>query len=238
MHEQDHLQPPETEAEAEAAAFLEDMNQQIERAKEADKAADQPAEEPPKSVGYQLHTLLHDLVYILACVTVLFVFAIRLVGVDGDSMYPTLHHTDYLGLLSNVFYRDVEPGDVVVLSVPFFEDQPIVKRVVATGGQTVDIDFEAGVVYVDGQALDEPYVNEPTYLSYAESGQALEYPVAVPEGYLFVMGDNRNHSKDSRDPGLGAVDSRCVIGRVVALAFPGPGGEGGKRDFSRIGVLA
>ncbi|MCI8524627.1 MAG: signal peptidase I [Oscillospiraceae bacterium] len=219
------------------------MNEQIEQTKQTEGAGGKPEQETPKSVGYQLHTLLHDLVYILACVTILFVFAIRLVGVDGDSMYPTLHHTDYLGLLSNVFYRDVEPGDVVVLAVPFFEDKPIVKRVVAAGGQTVDIDFERGIVYVDGEALDEPYINEPTYLSYAESGQALTYPVTVPEGCLFVMGDNRNHSADSRFAPVGLVAERDVLGKVLWILVPGADPESSypdarSRDFSRIGGVS
>ncbi len=200
-------------------------------------------EKEPRKPGYELYTLLHDLVYILACVTIVFVFAIRLVGVDGDSMYPTLHHTDYLGLLSNVLYRDVEQGDIVVMTVPYFEDEPIVKRVIATEGQTVDIDFEQGLVYVDGELLDEPYINEPTYLSYAESGQALEYPAVVPEGCIFVMGDNRNHSADSRFAPVGMVDQRDVLGKVLGVIVPGKDEtsqypDARERDFSRIGGVS
>ena len=123
---------------------------------EEQRAGMQPQPDQAKGMVYELFVLLHDLVYILAAVTIVFVYAIRLVGVDGDSMYPTLHHADYLALLSNVFYRDVEAGDIVVMTVPYFENEPIVKRVIATEGQTVDIDFEQGVVYVDGQALEEP----------------------------------------------------------------------------------
>ena len=104
---------------------------------------------------------------------------------------------------------------------PFSEnDELLVKRVIAVGGQTVDIDFDAGVVYVDGQALDEPYTFEPTYLSYAEYGKALDYPVTVPEGELFVMGDNRNGSTDSRFGSLGMVDTDYVLGRAVCVVFP------------------
>jgi len=244
MQEQDQFRPPETDAEVDA--FLEELNEQLRQVKEdeAPKKDEAPKEDPAsKRPGYQLHTLLHDLVYILACVTILFVFAIRLVGVDGDSMYPTLHHSDYLGLLSNVLYHEVEPGDVVVLSVPFFEDKPIVKRVVAVGGQTVDIDFEKGVVYVDGAALDEPYTYEPTYLSYAESGQALEYPVTVPEGCLFVMGDNRNHSADSRFAPVGLVDEKDVLGKVLWILIPGADPDSDypdarSRDLHRIGGVS
>ena len=191
-----------------------------------------------RGVGYELYMLLHDLVYILAVVTLVFVFAIRLVGVDGDSMYPTLHNTDYLALLSNVFYGEPEQGDIVVMTVPYFENEPIVKRVIATEGQTVDIDFEQGIVYVDGKALDEPYINEPTYRSFAEIGMGLEYPVTVTEGHLFVMGDNRNASDDSRFAPVGLVDERDVLGKVLLIALPG-GGEGEQqRDFGRIGGVA
>ncbi len=113
-----------------------------ERENRPDEEPEEEEEEEPK--GSAVYMLLHDFVYIFAFVTLLFVFAIRLVGVDGDSMYPTLHHADYLCLLSNVFYRDVEPGDVIVLTAREgeFAGEPIVKRVIATGGQTVDIDFD------------------------------------------------------------------------------------------------
>ena len=108
----------------------------------------------------------------------------------------------------------------------------IVKRIIATEGQTVDIDFDAGVVYVDGQALEEDYIREPTYLD-----EGLEFPITVPEGCLFLLGDNRNNSMDSRYPDLGPVDVRCVIGKAVVLVFPGKTAETGKRDFGRIGGL-
>ena len=186
----------------------------------------------------ELYTLLHDLVYILTAVTILFVFAVRLVGVDGDSMYPTLHNRDYLLLLSNVFYRNVEAGDIVVMNVPFYEDEPIVKRVIATEGQTVDIDFDAGVVYVDGVALEESYVASPTYLDYADLGQGLDYPVTVPEGHIFVLGDNRNASADSRFAPVGMVDERDVLGKVLLVLLPGTDAVTGARDWGRIGGVA
>ena len=129
------------------------------------------------------------------------------------------------------------------MTVPYFEDEPIVKRVIATEGQTVDIDFEQGLVYVDGELLDEPYINEPTYLSYAESGQALEYPAVVPEGCIFVMGDNRNHSADSRFAPVGMVDQRDVLGKVLGVIVPGKDEtsqypDARERDFSRIGGVS
>lgn len=200
------------------------------------KAAEKETE--PRGFAFELYSLLHDLVYILAGVTIFFVFAIRLVGVDGESMYPTLNDADYLGLLSNVFYTDVERGDIVVLNVDYFKDHPIVKRVIATGGQTVDIDFDKGEVYVDGVLQDEPYINEKTYLSYAEYGEALDYPVKVPAGCLFVMGDNRNESADSRFAPVGVVDTRDVLGKVLCVLVPGRDKNTQKRNFSRIGAVS
>ena len=204
-----------------------------------------PAEEKKDPKGTGLYLMLHDFVYIFAFVTVIFVFAIRLVGVDGDSMYPTLHHGDYLCLLSNVLYRDVQPGDVIVVTRENgeFAGEPIVKRVIATGGQTVDIDFDEGIVYVDGEPLSEPYINEPTYLSYHELGMGMQYPLTVDEDCLFVMGDNRNHSADSRYSPLGQVENREVLGKVLFMLLPGRGSNNGyadceRRDFRRIGVVS
>ena len=113
-----------------------------------------------------------------------------------------------------------------------FLPTPIVKRVIATEGQLVDIDFSSGAVFVDGRQLQEEYINERTL---AEEGTV--FPLTVPEGSVFVMGDNRNHSNDSRDARLGTVDTRYIIGRAVFLAFPGPDGATGERIYGRIGGL-
>lgn len=121
----------------------------------------------------------------------------------------------------------------MVLRKDTFLEEPIVKRVIATEGQTVDIDFDMGAVYVDGTLLKEAYINELTFLE-----EGTEFPLTVPEGSVFVMGDNRNHSSDSRDSRLGTVDTRYVIGKAVFLAFPGPDAYTEKRDFGRIGVIA
>ena len=126
----------------------------------------------------------------------------------------------------------MKDGDVVVLRKQSFLAEPIVKRVIATEGQTVDIDFVTGQVYVDGELLEETYINEPTWTE-----EGTQFPLTVPEGSLFVMGDNRNHSNDSRDARLGTVDARCVIGRAVLLVFPGPDSVTGQRDFGRLGLI-
>ena len=169
----------------------------------------------------------------ILAVVILFTFVIRLIGVDGHSMVPTLQDGDRLLVLNSLLYDDYQYGDIVVLRKDTFLDEPIVKRVIATAGQTVDIDFNTGSVYVDGALLKENYINELTYLE-----EGTEFPLTVPEGSIFVMGDNRNHSSDSRDSRLGTVDTRYVIGKAVFLAFPGPDERTGERSLERIGVIA
>ena len=206
----------------------EDKNLHAQQPDEAQTPAKQPE---PK--GYEAYLSLFDLVRMLAVITLMFVFFFRVNGVSGSSMYPTLVD------------RNARQGDIVVLYTPPFSDNDelLVKRVIAVGGQTVDIDFNAGVVYVDGQALDESYTFEPTYLSYAEYGKALDYPVTVPEGELFVMGDNRNHSEDSRFSDVGCVKKEAVLGKVLLVIFPGRqtnelGTVTGGRDWHRFGAVS
>ena len=182
--------------------------------------------------GRELYEWTQALVGSVLTVVLVFTFLIRLIGVDGHSMVPTLQNGDRLLVLSSLLDSDYKYDDIVVLREESFLEEPIVKRVIATEGQTVDIDFEAGVVYVDGEALDEPYINEPTYME-----EGTEFPLTVPEGCIFVMGDNRNHSSDSRDSRLGTVDTRCVLGKAVFLAFPGADDVTGKREFGRIGLI-
>ena len=165
-------------------------------------------------------------------VVLVFTFVIRLIGVDGHSMVPTLQDGDRLLVMNSMLYDDYKYGDIVVLRKETFMQEPIVKRVIATAGQTVDIDFDEGVVYVDGRALEEDYINERTYLE-----EGTEFPLTVPEGSIFVMGDNRNRSSDSRDSRLGTVDTRYVIGKAVFLAFPGPDENRNQRDYGRIGLI-
>ena len=142
---------------------------------------------------------------------------VRLIGVDGSSMYPTLQDHNIM-LVSNLFYTP-EKGDIVVLNkAGFWNDQPIVKRVIATGGDTIDIDEVTGDVLVNGEVLDEPYIAEKFYS--LEKMGAWTYPQTVPEGCLFVMGDNRNYSTDSRSADLGMVDERYVLGHVLSVVFP------------------
>ena len=162
-----------------------------------------------------LYFWLQALVMVLVALILIFTFVGRIIGVVGSSMYPTLHDGDLL-LLQSIGYTPKQ-GDVVVLTKEFdAADGPIVKRVIATGGQHVVIDYDAGTVTVDGEVLDEPYINEPMDPPLGESLT----DVVVPEGSIFVMGDNRNHSSDSRDVTLGTVDERYVLGRAIWVLLP------------------
>lgn len=179
-----------------------------------------------------LYEWTQALVCSVLTVVLLFTFAARLIGVDGHSMVPTLQDGDRLLVVSPLLTDDYRRGDIVVLRKQSFLAEPIVKRVIATGGQTVDINFSTGTVYVDGEALEEPYIAELTF-----EQEGIQFPLTVPEGSVFVMGDNRNHSNDSRDYRLGTVDQRYIIGKAVFLLFPGPDSETGKQEFDRIGVI-
>ena len=190
-------------------------------------------QEKQTAKGRDLCEWVQSLVGSVLVVVAIFTFVIRMMGVDGHSMLNTLQHGDRLLVVNSMLYHDYKYGDIVILRKNgVFDDDPIVKRVIAVEGQTVDIDFTEGIVYVDGEALEEDYIREPTY-----TAEGTEFPLTVPEGSIFVMGDNRNGSSDSRDYRLGTVDTRYVIGKAAFLIFPGPDYETEKRDFKRIGVI-
>ena len=189
-------------------------------------------EKEKKDSGRELYEWVQALVCSVLAVVLLFTFVIRLIGVDGHSMVPTLQDGDRLLVLNSMLDDDYRSGDIVVLRKDTFLKDPIVKRVIATEGQTVDIDFSTGSVYVDDALLKENYINELTFLE-----EGTEFPLTVPETSIFVMGDNRNHSSDSRDSRLGTVDNRYVIGKAVFLAFPGFDQYSGERSFGRIGAI-
>ena len=141
-------------------------------------------------------------------------------------MLPTLVSGDRLLLLSTPLYHTPSYGDIIVASKDSFEDgEPIIKRVIAVEGQTVDIDFSTGTVYVDGVALNEPYINNLTTLS-----EGVNFPLVVEDGCVFVLGDNRGDSLDSRSSRIGnngLIDTRYVLGHAIYRIFP----------FNRIGRL-
>ena len=193
------------------------------------------ADENVNSVKDTVLIYLHDLVYLLSGIMLVLLLLFRVVVVKGPSMNATLVDGDYLLLLGNTFYSTPEYGDIIVASKDSFKNgEPIIKRVIATEGQVVDIDFDAGIVYVDGVALDEPYTNTATNLQ-----EGIAFPVVVKEGCVFVMGDNRNKSKDSRSPEIGQIDCREILGKAVFLLFPGSDIEQAyPRDFGRLGVVS
>ena len=146
-------------------------------------------------------------------IAIIFTFFFRTAGVNGTSMVPTLQHQDILAVTAH--QTKVKYGDIVIITQPNAFNEPIVKRVIATEGQKVDIDFEKGIVYVDDKALDEPYVCEPTHKK-----EDFEGPVTVPKGKVFVMGDNRNNSTDSRSSLVGMIDTRYIYGKVLGRLIP------------------
>ena len=158
-------------------------------------------------------------------------FIFTLVQVSGPSMENTMFTGDRL-VVTKLGYEP-EQGDIVVISKQSFDNgKPIVKRVIAQEGQTVDIDFENAIVYVDGQALVEPYINSPTSFN-----EGTLFPLTVADNCIFVLGDNRGVSRDSRDPVIGQIDRREVLGKAVLLMIPGTSHGNQARDPGRIGVI-
>lgn len=147
-------------------------------------------------------------------IAIIFTFAFRLVGVDGTSMTDTLQHGDWLITVQKSEYKY---GDIVVITQDSYFHKPLIKRVIATGGQTIDFDYDTATVYIDGKAIDEPYLKEDFLL---EKGDYREFPYTVPEGYLFCMGDNRNGSTDSRSYYVGDIDERYIMGKAVLRVLP------------------
>lgn len=161
----------------------------------------------------EIYDWIQCVVVALVFCVMLFSFFARLVDVVGSSMVPTLENSDKI-LVSNMFYSPRQ-GDIIVFRKDSFKEEPLVKRVIATEGQTVDIDFNSGSVYVDGIVMDEPYIAELT-----KEQEDFIGPITVPENSVFVMGDNRMHSTDSRTDSIGCVDERYIMGRVLLTVFP------------------
>ena len=150
-----------------------------------------------------------------------FTFLFRIVGVSGKSMQHTLEDQDRI-VISTLFYTP-KYGDIVVVNQPNEFHKPLVKRIIATENQTIDIDFETATVTVDGKVLDEPYLSTPT-----TDSEGLSFPLTVPEGHVFIMGDNRQDSTDSRSNLVGMIDTQYILGRALVRIFP----------FNKIGLLA
>lgn len=178
---------------------------------------------------------LFDYVEILGvailAVLLLFTFGFRLCKVDGSSMNNTLGHGELL-ITSNLFYEP-QQGDIIVfhLSNDYYE-QPLVKRVIANEGQRVEIDFINGTVKVDGTPITEEYIYldggeydiraefDRKHLLMDDDGRVVGFDATVPEGHVFAMGDNRNHSTDSRAVSVGFVDKDCILGKALVRLSP------------------
>ena len=179
-------------------------------------------EQAPRRPGADLYDWLQMFLGCVVAAVVLFNCVARLTRVDGGSMDTTLQHGEIM-LIWSLGYTPKQ-GDIVVLNktsvlLPdWTEPRAIVKRVIATGGQTVDVDYSTGAVYVDGRPLDEPYLHEEMRRPGPPSMQETHWE--VPEGSIFVMGDNRNYSTDSRDSLLGAIDTDYILGKAVLALWP------------------
>ena len=200
---------------------------------ERDIAYDNRVRNDSKTISQKMRLELYDwlqcIVTAVICGVLIFIFVGRTIGVDGVSMLSTLRHNDRV-IISNLFYTP-NNGDIIVFesSSERFE-YPLVKRVIAIPGQTLDMNFENGDVIVDGIVIDEPYIDEITTARHDFTG-----PVYVPDGYVFVLGDNRNRTTDSRSNEIGLVDTRYILGRVIFVLIPGQDSES-QRDWSRFGI--
>lgn len=192
----------------------------------SDKSTETKQENEKSSFVINLFDWLDVFVKAMIVVVILFTAVFKIATIDGDSMQNTVFHGEKV-IISNVFYSPKQ-GDIVVVSRNYKNSAdcyernsaPIIKRVIATEGQTVDIDFEEGIVYVDGKALDEPYTKTPTNLSYD-----IDFPITVKKDCVFLLGDNRNDSLDSRSSRIGAegtgqVDKRYILGKVLTRIYP------------------
>ena len=189
-----------------------------------EKVSNNPPMVPAKGVK-TLYEWLEEIVIALTLVILVFTFLFRVVTVTGESMLPNFVEGQKL-IVTNLGHS-VEQGTVVVITKVL--NEPIIKRVIATEGQTVDIDYETGVVYVDGEAVDETQFgleNGITTRPYSTL-EAMVFPQTVPEGCVFVLGDNRSVSKDSRYTEVGMVDTRHILGEAVFTLYP----------FDRFGVI-
>ena len=173
-----------------------------------------PVEADPNASSRETYDWIQCLLVALIICVLIFMFCVRVIDVIGASMNPTLFNGEKM-LVSGLFYKP-EVGDVVVFKKDEYDpNKLLVKRVIAVEGQEINMDFENGIVYIDGVAIAEDYIIEPTYNKLDFIG-----PKTVPEGCVFVMGDNRNASIDSRKSEIGMLDNRLILGRAYCVVYP------------------
>lgn len=168
---------------------------------------------PKKSPWSTVYEWLDSPIYAVLLILIVFTFFVRIVGVSGESMLPTLQDGDWLTV--SAVTKSVDRGDIVVVTQPNTLNEPLIKRVIAKGGDTINIDFTTGAVIVNGEIQNEPYIADLTLRKGDFKGETV-----VPEGMLFVMGDNRNKSLDSRFDVIGLIDERYVLGVANLRIFP------------------
>lgn len=170
-------------------------------------------EKKPNKLISIIFDTLDSLKGAVTVVFIIFMLLFRAVGVEGSSMTPTLVDGDWVAVSSVTSH--VNHGDIVVITQPWERDIPIIKRVIGVAGDTIDINFETGEVFINGELQQEDYILEPTLTNYNAA-----FPLTVPEGRIFVMGDNRNGSLDSRSSKVGLIDERYVLGRAAFRIWP------------------
>ena len=186
-----------------------------EQKQKKDKVQETEEQLPPdQQARLDLYDWIQSLMVALVICVSLFIFAVRVIDVSGSSMVPTLRDGDKM-IVSDLFYKP-KYGDIVVFKTDQYDpDRALVKRVIATEGQEISLDFDRGVVYINGSPIEEDYIAELTTTKLDFIG-----PQTVPEGCVFVMGDNRNASTDSRKKEIGMVDERMILGRAYYVVFP------------------
>ncbi len=165
-----------------------------------------------KSRWLKIFDLCSSLATAIVIIFVVFTFICRPTSVVGTSMLPTLQNGDWLITMPKTEYVY---GDIVVVTQPNVHNEPLIKRVIATEGQKIDINFTSGQVMINNETIDEPYIADLT-----KTASDVTFPLVVPEGKVFVMGDNRNHSSDSRSSGVGFIDTRYILGKAQFRIMP------------------
>lgn len=184
----------------------------IERTEYFTNGADSEQAKKDRIKWIRIFDLCSSVIAAMVIIFVIFTFICRPTSVVGESMEPTLQNGDWLITTREEEYKY---GDIVIVTQPNIHNEPLVKRVIATEGQTIDINFTSGQVFIDGKEIDEPYIKELT-----RTPSDVKFPLEIEKGKVFVMGDNRNHSSDSRTSGVGQIDTRYILGKARLRILP------------------